>query len=86
MPPLFLTGFDIIYQSTHTLRELCHAGITMHRKEEMRVKSLTPNDVGILFNLLSPENRDLFFDLLKDLAEHEAESPDAPDQEHQKAE
>lgn len=50
------------------------------------MKSLTPNDVGILFNLLSPENRDLLFDLLKDLAEHEAKSPDAPDQEHQTAE
>lgn len=49
------------------------------------MKTLTPNDVGTLFNLLSPENRDMFFDLLKDLAEHEAKSPDAPDQESQKS-
>lgn len=47
------------------------------------MKAMTPNDVGILFNLLTAENREKFFDLLKALAEPEAKSPDAPDPEQQ---
>lgn len=46
------------------------------------MKSTNLSDVGTLFNLLTPENRDLFFGLLRALAEPEASSPDAPDPEN----
>ena len=37
---------------------------------------VSPEAIGLIFNLLSPSHRDELLDLLKDLAEQQKESPD----------
>ena len=39
---------------------------------------VSPEAIGLIFNLLSPSHRDELLDLLKDLAEQQKESPLRP--------